>query len=189
MVLLCSAVSVVVVRNPVNSVLLLIFSFFVSAGLFVIMGAEMLAMLMVIVYVGAVAVLFLFVVMMLDVDCSLSKEGFVKHLPIGLFCAVVFFGSLVFIVKTSDSHFAVIRNKTDLSIDNISMIGRVLYTDYIYAFHLSSVLLLIAIIGALVLTMRERIGVKRQKVFEQVNRSSALDCVNTKSGEGIEWKS
>src|SRR6185312_4704545 len=153
--------AVVSARNPVHSVLFLILAFFSAAGLFVLMGAEFLAMLLVVVYVGAVAVLFLFVVMMLDVDFTELRQGFAQYLPIGGLIAVALAAEMVFVSVTVATNGAARLNDTPMasggdSVTNAEAIGRVLYTDYVYFFQAAGMVLLVAMIGAIVLTLRHK---------------------------------
>jgi NADH-quinone oxidoreductase subunit J len=191
-VTIVAGLGVVSARNPVHSVLLLILAFFSAAGLFVLMGAEFLAMLLVVVYVGAVAVLFLFVVMMLDVDFTSLRQGFARYMPLGAAVA----GVLAFEMVTVS---AVIANRGQAAdstgpmasasgVANAETIGRVLYTDYIYFFQAAGLVLLVAMIGAIVLTLRHKPGVKRQVIADQVARTPAtgMRVVSAKSGEGIQ---
>lgn len=173
-----SALLVVLASNPVHAVLWLILAFLSSAGLFVLQGAEFVAMLMVIVYVGAVAVLFLFVVMMLDVDFAAFRAGTARYIPMGLLMGAV----LVMIIglaigewRTSDQVTELRQSMTpplDTS-DNISALGQLIYTDYVFLFQAAGLILLVAMIGAIVLTYRRRVGVKRQNVIAQMHRDPA----------------
>ncbi|HEY2660723.1 MAG TPA: NADH-quinone oxidoreductase subunit J [Caulobacteraceae bacterium] len=188
-VTLGSGFLVITARNPVHSVLFLILSFFSAAGLFVLLGAEFLAMLLVVVYVGAVAVLFLFVVMMLDVDFSALRAGFAQYLPIGLAVALVLVLEMVFIaVAVADRGAAAgaMPLVASPNLSNAEAIGRVLYTDYVYFFQAAGLVLLVAMIGAIVLTLRHRKGVRRQNIGAQVARTPAtgMKVVQIKSGEG-----
>jgi len=193
-VTLLSGLAVVSARNPVHSVLWLILAFFSAAGLFVLLGAEFLAMLLVVVYVGAVAVLFLFVVMMLDVDFAALRQGFARYMPLGLLIAGVLAIEMVVVATTVASHGAARLNDlpnasggaTDVS--NVEAIGRVLYTDYVYFFQAAGMVLLVAMIGAIVLTLRHKPGVRRQVIADQVARGpkSGMRMASPKSGEGIE---
>ena len=180
---------VVSVRNPVHSVLFLILTFFTAAGLFVLLGAEFLAMLLVVVYVGAVAVLFLFVVMMLDVDFSTLRAGFTRYLPLGGAFAAVLVGEMVFVAVTVASKGAAAHNVplAPTAITNAEAIGRVLYTDYVYFFQAAGMVLLVAMIGAIVLTLRHRKGVLRQNIAAQVARTpaSGMRIVSIESGKGL----
>ena len=182
---------VITARNPVHSVLYLILSFFSAAGLFVLLGAEFLAMLLVVVYVGAVAVLFLFVVMMLDVDFSRLRQGYVQYLPIGLVIAGVLLGEMIVVSSAVADHGAarghVGAMAAAVDVTNAQTIGRVLYTDYVYFFQAAGIVLLIAMIGAIVLTLRHKPKVRRQDIHNQVGRRrrDAVSVVEVGSGEGI----
>jgi NADH-quinone oxidoreductase subunit J len=186
-----AALLVVTVRNPVHSVLFLILAFFTAAGLFVLLGAEFLAMLLVVVYVGAVAVLFLFVVMMLDMDFASLRTGFARYLPLGGLVAVVLLTEMG-LISWAVSERGAVANVTAAdtvasSLSNTEQIGAVLYTDYIYFFQAAGMILLVAMVGAIVLTLRRRPGVKRQDVSAQTARTPArgMAVVQVKSGEGI----
>ena len=190
-VILLSALMVISARNPVHSVLFLILAFLNAAGIFVILHAEFLAMILIIVYVGAVAVLFLFVVMMLDIKTTIKKSNILQYMPIGLFIGFVFIAELVIVLintKLELSNMQILSNPLNkfAELSNTKAIGSVLYTDYILHFQLAGVILLIAMIGSIVLTLRERSGVKRQSVAEQLSRSSKIDLVDVKSKEGID---
>jgi NADH-quinone oxidoreductase subunit J len=182
---------VITARNPVHSVLFLIMAFFTAAGLFVMLGAEFLAMLLIVVYVGAVAVLFLFVVMMLDVDFTQLREGFARYLPIGMAVGGVLAVEMVMVAVTVAANGAAGKNAAPAApvadLPNAEAIGRVLYTDYIYFFQAAGLVLLVAMIGAIVLTLRHRPGVRRQNIGDQVARTpaSGMKIVQIKSGEGI----
>ncbi len=185
-----SAAFVVTQRNPVHSVLFLILTFFTAAGLFVLLGAEFLAMLLVVVYVGAVAVLFLFVVMMLDVDFGTLRQGFARYLPVGMAVAVFLFAEMVLVATAVAERGTHIQKAPTppSTISNTEAIGRVLYTDYAYFFEVAGLVLLVAMIGAIVLTLRHRPGVKRQNVGQQVARTTAtgMEVVKgVKIGEGV----
>jgi NADH-quinone oxidoreductase subunit J len=190
-VAVASGLLVVTARNPVHSVLWLILAFFSSAGLFVLLGAEFLAMLLVVVYVGAVAVLFLFVVMMLDVDFSQLREGFARYLPIGLLVAGILTVEMVMIAVNVAVNGAAAKNalpQTSLpDVTNTETIGRVLYTDYVYVFQAAGLVLLVAMIGAIVLTLRHKPGIKRQSIPAQNARTpkTGMTIVDIKPGEGI----
>jgi NADH-quinone oxidoreductase subunit J len=176
-VTIASAFMVIAARNPVYSVLFLILAFVNSAGLFLLMGAEFLAMILVIVYVGAVAVLFLFVVMMLDVDFAELRQGFLQYLPVGILIGVLFLIELVLVVGAWAVDPAVLRApaataQAGARLTNTEAIGQVLYTQYFYFFQAAGLVLLVAMIGAIVLTLRERVGVKRQNIAEQVARTA-----------------
>jgi len=182
---------VITARNPVHSVLFLIMAFFTAAGLFVMLGAEFLAMLLIVVYVGAVAVLFLFVVMMLDVDFTQLREGFARYLPIGMVVGGVLAVEMVMVAVTVAANGAAGKNAAPAApvadLPNAEAIGRVLYTDYIYFFQAAGLVLLVAMIGAIVLTLRHRPGVRRQNIGDQVARTpaSGMKIVQIKSGEGL----
>jgi len=160
-----SGFMVITSRNPVHAVLFLILSFFNAAGLFILMGAEFLAMLLVVVYVGAVAVLFLFVVMMLDINFADMREGFRRHLPLGVIIGIILLVELVLIFAVPETAIMVAENTSARS--NTAQIGDVLYTDFIFLFQLAGIILLVAMIGAITLTMRHREGVKRQSIARQ----------------------
>jgi NADH-quinone oxidoreductase subunit J len=190
-VMIVCALAVVFARNPVHSVLFLIAAFFSAAGLFVLLGAEFLAMLLVIVYVGAVAVLFLFVVMMLDVDFSALKEGFARYLPLGGLVAGIAAVEMVIVAVAIGNQGAAGKNAAPMAsaagLSNTETIGRVLYTNYVYYFQAAGLVLLVAMIGAIVLTLKHRPGVRRQSIADQVGRTPAtgLRVVQIKPGEGI----
>lgn len=187
-----SALMVVSARNPVHSVLFLILTFFTTSGLFVLIGAEYLAMLLVVVYVGAVAVLFLFVVMMLDIDFVELKQGFAKYMPAGLLVALVLFAMFGIVasakmdMQINHANIASPTPSTDIA-TNAEAIGKVLYTDYILFFQLAGLVLFVAMIGAIVLTLRHRPHVKRQSVSKQVarTRETGVELTEPKSGEGV----
>ena len=185
-----SALMVVTARNPVHSVLFLITTFFTCAGLFVLLGAEFLAMLLVVVYVGAVAVLFLFVVMMLDVDFGSLRSGFTRYLPIGGVVAAVLLGEMILVASAVGDRGAAVTTHYAISpFTNTEQIGRVLYTDYIYFFEAAGMVLLVAMIGAIVLTLRHKPGVKRQVIADQTARTAANGMrivTDVKIGQGID---
>ncbi|WP_303830188.1 NADH-quinone oxidoreductase subunit J [Asticcacaulis taihuensis] len=190
LVTLASGLMVITAKNPVHSVLYLILAFFSSAGLFILLGAEFLAMLLVVVYVGAVAVLFLFVVMMLDVDFVKLRQGFANYLPIGLVVGLVLMGELVAISIAVATKGAAAGNQPLVATaaePNIKLIGHALYSTYIYLFEAAGFVLLVAMVGAIVLTLRTRPNVKRQDIFSQVTRrrKDAVEIVPVKTGEGI----
>src|SRR5690349_3604935 len=166
-----SGVLVVSARNPVHSVLFLILAFFNAAGLFILIGAEFLAMILVVVYVGAVAVLFMFVVMMLDINFLRMQEGFMKYLPVGLLVGVILLAELVLVGGTYaiSNEPAVVTTATVPQVSNTEAIGNLLYTQYFYLFQAAGMILLVAIIGAITLTLRHR-PVRRQDIGRQVNR-------------------
>ena len=186
-----AALMVVSAKNPVHSVLFLITVFFSAAGMFVLMGAEFLALLLVVVYVGAVAVLFLFVVMMLDVDFVALRQGFARYMPLGLAIGAVLLIEMILVSVTIAQHGAASKNAAppvpDQALPNAEAIGRVLYTDYVYIFQAAGMVLLVAMIGAIVLTLRHRPGVRRQNIAKQVarNRKTGMEVVSVKAGEGI----
>jgi NADH-quinone oxidoreductase subunit J len=189
---IASGVMVVSSRNPVHSVLFLILAFFSAAGLFVLMGAEFLAMILVVVYVGAVAVLFLFVVMMLDIDFAELRQGFLTYLPIGLVIGLILLVELAlvfgaWIVSPLAESAARAPSPPPSSIPNTHALGLVLYTNYIYLFELAGFVLLVAMVGAIVLTLRHREGVRRQSIDRQMARRAekSLEIKNVPSGSGV----
>jgi NADH-quinone oxidoreductase subunit J len=191
-VAMVSGGAVVLSRNPVYSVLWLILAFFNAAGLFLLIGAEFIAMILVIVYVGAVAVLFLFVVMMLDINLTKIREGFLQYAPIGLLIGIVLFGEIIFALGVfgGGSPTIIALNKAGVqmaSVENTRAIGRVLYTQYFYLFQAAGAVLLVAMIGAIVLTLRSRPGVRRQRLSEQLYRSKseAVSLVKVPSRGGV----
>ena len=187
-VLIGSAVMVVTSRNPVHSVLFLILAFFNAAGLFLIAGAEFLAMILVIVYVGAVAVLFLFVVMMLDIDFARLREGFQRYAPVGALIGLVLLVQLVMVMiswRMAPGAMALRLNETPSDIPNAQALGRILYTDYIYLFQGCGLILLVAMIGAIVLTLRDKPNSKRQNIAEQIARAGAVTNVAVPTGAGL----
>ncbi len=185
-----SAMMVILSRNPVHSVLFLILCFFNAAGLFILLGAEFLAMILVVVYVGAVAVLFLFVVMMLDVDFVKLRAGMAQYLPIGGIIGLILLAELLLVLGTWNMAPEALKTgaATPTNITNTEALGQVLYTKYIYFFEAAGLILLVAMIGAIVLTLRHKEGVKRQNVTVQVSRTPAMamDIRKVESGEGIE---
>jgi NADH-quinone oxidoreductase subunit J len=191
-VTIAGALLVVSARNPVHSVLFLITSFFSAAGLFVLLGAEFLAMLLIVVYVGAVAVLFLFVVMMLDVDFTELRQGFAQYLPIGGLIAGVLTIEMIMVAASVATQGAASKNALpDASAGaptNAEAIGAVLYTDYLYFFQAAGLVLLVAMIGAIVLTLRHKSGVKRQNIGAQVARNpkSGMHIIQIKPGAALE---
>lgn len=191
-VTIASAFMVVASRNPVHAVLFLILAFVNAAGLFLLMGAEFLAMILVVVYVGAVAVLFLFVVMMLDVDFAEFRQGFLQYLPIGVLIGVIFLVELVMVVGTWVLKPAALKAPVAAipaleQVSNTKAIGLVLYTDYVFYFQIAGFILLVAMIGAIVLTLRERVGVKRQDISRQVARTqeTAMEIRKVPFGQGL----
>ena len=190
-ILLLSSLMVISTKNPVHSVLFLILAFLNAAGIFVILHAEFLAMILIIVYVGAVAVLFLFVVMMLDFKTSLEKDNILQYMPIGLLIGLVFIAELVIVLintRLDLSNIQILSNPLDNFSDqsNTEAIGSILYTNYVLYFQLSGVILLVAMVGSIVLTLRDREGVKRQIVSEQVDRKGKIELVDVKSGECVD---
>ncbi|MFI4979144.1 MAG: NADH-quinone oxidoreductase subunit J [Nevskiales bacterium] len=188
-ILLVSAGMVVSARNPVHSVLFLILAFFNAAALFLLAGAEFLAMILVIVYVGAVAVLFLFVVMMLDINFAQLREGFQRYLPVGATIGVVLLVELLLVLSgwTFAPGAATLRfAPVTQGVSNTAQLGRLLYTDYVLAFQVSGLVLLVAMIGAIVLTLRDRGGVRRQVISRQVARNSAdtMVMMDVRTGAG-----
>lgn len=187
-----SGVMVISARNPVHSVLFLIFSFFNSAGLFVLLGAEYIAMTLVIVYVGAVAVLFLFVVMMLNINFVEMRQGFLKYLPIGIGAAALLFVELFMVLHASSLIHAGVADAAnpvpaEAVMTNTRAIGNLLYTHYFPIFQLAGVILLVAMIGAIVLTLRHRTDVRRQNIARQVGRTpeDSVKIVKVKTGQGV----
>ena len=187
-----SAVMVIASRNPVHSVLFLILAFVNAAGLFVLMGAEFLAMILIVVYVGAVAVLFLFVVMMLDVDFAELRQGFLDYLPVGGLIAFIFFLELLGVVMTWAIGPGIEKTITSPipnidTVSNTAALGHVLYTRYIYYFQAAGLVLLVAMIGAIVLTLRHKPNVRRQNVADQVARTkaTAIEIRHVRPGQGI----
>ena len=191
-VTVASAFMVIAARNPVHSVLFLILAFVNAAGLFVLLGAEFLAMILIVVYVGAVAVLFLFVVMMLDIDFAEMREGFLQYLPVGALVGVILLIELVLILggllvapETALSPSSPIPPPEQMS--NVAAIGELLYTRYIFFFQMAGLILLVAMIGAIVLTLRHKVGVKRQDIARQVARTpaTAIDVIHVPTGKGL----
>ncbi len=166
-VTLFSAVAVVTVRNPIYSALFLILAFFSSAAIWVLLEAEFLGVVLVLVYVGAVMVLFLFVIMMLDIQIDTLKEGFIRYLPVGLLVAIAVATEMILVMK-SDAFKVDIPAAAPLSVNNTEALGEVLYTEYVLPFEVASVILVVAIIAAIVLTLRRRSGVKKQDPSKQV---------------------
>lgn len=182
-----AALFVIVARNPVHSVLWLVTTFFTSAGLFVLIGAEFLAMLLVVVYVGAVAVLFLFVVMMLDVDFAELKKGTLRYWPLALLLGVLFCAEIIFASFASGQRIGTELNPSPGGATNTEAIGNVLYTKYALLFQLSGIALLVAMIGAIVLTLHERPGIKRQSVAAQTakRRDDIVEAIDIEPGAGL----
>jgi NADH-quinone oxidoreductase subunit J len=186
---IASAVMVILSRNPVHSVLFLILCFFNAAGLFILMGAEFLAMILVVVYVGAVAVLFLFVVMMLDVDFVKLREGFASYLPVGAVIGLIVLAELALVFGTWSLAPESLKAAapTPMGVTNTQALGEILYTKYFYWFQAAGMVLLVAMIGAIVLTLRHKVGVKRQNIAEQVARTpaTAIEIRKVEPGQGI----
>ena len=189
-IIVVAALLVVMSRNPVHSVLWLILTFFGSSGLFILLGAEFLALILMIVYVGAVAVLFMFVVMMLNINFSELRSGFTRYLPVGLLIGLVLFVelNLVFSDWIPDNSFKPrIQTMTDTNIENTKQLGLVLYTDFILYFQLAGIILLIAMIGAIVLTHQKKRSIKRQDILTQIYRDPkrAIELKDIKPGQGL----
>ena len=183
-----SSLFVVLSRSPVHSVFFLILAFFNAAGLFLLQGAEFLAMILVIVYVGAVAVLFLFVVMMLDMELVALREGLAKHLPLGLLLAAVILAELVLVMLGWQAGgLAEPLHGAAAEPHNTLALGRLLYDDYFLLFQAAGIILLVAMIGAIVLTRRTRPGVLRQSISEQVSRPGRVRLEDPGVGEGVHW--
>ena len=189
-VVMASAAMVVVSRNPVYSVLFLILAFFNAAALFVLIGAEFIAMILIIVYVGAVAVLFLFVVMMLDVDFAELRQGSLQYLPVGAMVGFVLLAELLMVVGAWTINPSMPRTITapiSQTVTNTEALGHVLYTQYIYYFQAAGLVLLVAMIGAIVLTLRHRVSVKRQNISVQNARTkeTAIEIRQVRPGQGL----
>ena len=187
---IASAVMVIAAKNPVHSVFYLILAFVNAAGLFVMMGAEFLAMILIVVYVGAVAVLFLFVVMMLDVDFAQLKQGALQYLPIGMLIGGIFLAELLLVVGSWAIEPGVpqaITAPISAKMSNTEAIGLVLYTQYVYFFQAAGMILLVAMIGAIVLTLQHKARVRRQNISEQVSRTPAMsiEIVKVRPGQGL----
>jgi NADH-quinone oxidoreductase subunit J len=190
---IAAAFMVIAAKNPVHSVLFLILAFVNAAGLFILLGAEFLALILVIVYVGAVLVLFLFVVMMLDVDFAELREGFLQYLPIGGFVGVVLLIELVLVLGAwtigADAQQAVATPiRPVATMPNTEALGHVLYTRYVYFFQAAGLVLLVAMIGAIVLTLQHKPGVRRQNIAHQVARTkaTAIEIVKVRPGQGLQ---
>jgi len=191
-IMIASAVVVISARNPVHSVLFLILAFFNAAGLFVLRGAEFLAMILVVVYVGAIAVLFLFVVMMLDINFAELRRGILQYLPIGALIGIALLIELAFIVGTwvigPDAGLTAAAPMPVFSeVSNTEALGRIIYTEYVYLFQAAGMVLLVAMVGAIVLTLRRRSGVKRQRIAKQIarTREESVEVVKVPTGSGI----
>ena len=185
-----SAVMVISARNPVHSVLYLILTFFNAAGLFVLMGAEFLAMILVVVYVGAVAVMFMFVVMMLDINFAELRQGFLRYLPIGGVIGLILLAELLLILAgwtlaPEAMHVAAAPLPSPDEATNTRALGQLIYTHYAYLFQIAGLILLIAMIGAIVLTHRRRPGVRRQNIAAQIAREDSIEVRKVQSGRGI----
>ena len=185
---IASALLVITAKNPVHSVLFLIMCFFNAAGLFILLGAEFLAMILVIVYVGAVAVLFLFVVMMLDVDFTELRSGMLNYLPVGGVIGLILLAELVLLFTTWNVPVDLKAQAANPEgISNTKALGEVIYTQYVFFFQTAGLILLVAMIGAIVLTLHHRTGIKRQVVADQVARgpATAVEIKKVQSGQGI----
>ncbi|MGZ8325123.1 MAG: NADH-quinone oxidoreductase subunit J [Rhodoplanes sp.] len=187
-----SALMVISSRNPVHSVLFLILAFVNAAGLFILMGAEFLALILVVVYVGAVAVLFLFVVMMLDVDFAELRQGFLNYLPIGAVVGLVLMVELLLVlgawaIGPGMQRTVVLPIPPAETVTNTEALGLVLYTRYVYFFQAAGLVLLVAMIGAIVLTLRHKPAVKRQNVSDQLarNKAAIIELHNVRPGQGL----
>lgn len=182
-----SALAVIMAKNPVHSVLWLILTFFTAAGLFVLIGAEFLAMLLVVVYVGAVAVLFLFVVMMLDVDFVELKQGTLRYWPFAALVGVAFIAEIALASFARSGGNSASFDASPGAETNTEAIGQVMYTEYFLLFQLAGLILLVAMIGAIVLTLRERDGIKKQNIARQTSRrrADATEKVEVEPGQGI----
>jgi len=183
---------VIASRNPVHSVLFLILAFFNAAALFVLMGAEFLALILIIVYVGAVAVLFLFVVMMLDVDFLELREGFLQYLPVGALVGIILLIELLlvlgaWVISPEAAGIAAAPAPAFTDIDNTRALGQIIYTQYVYPFQAAGLILLVAMIGAIVLTLRHKPNVKRQVIADQVarTRETAIELKKVEPGQGL----
>ena len=170
-VLLVAAVGVITARNPVHGVLFLVLAFFNSAVLWLLIEAEFLAIVLVLVYVGAVMVLFLFVVMMLDINVEKMRSGFTRYAPLGIVVVAIMAAELgqVIWLRASGRNLSIVGSQQPADYNNTAELGRVLYTEYVYAFELAAVILLVAIVAAITLTMRRRPGLKQQDITQQVS--------------------
>ncbi|HBF99641.1 MAG TPA: NADH-quinone oxidoreductase subunit J [Alphaproteobacteria bacterium] len=192
-VTVAAAFMVIVARNPVHSVLFLILTFFNAAGLFVLIGAEFLAMILVVVYVGAVAVLFLFVVMMLDIDFVELRQGFLQYVPIGAVIGLILMAELILVIGANSAVDGAAGNVLSSSfpvvsdVSNADALGRLIYTEFAYLFEAAGMVLLVAMIGAIVLTLRQRPGVRKQNISAQVSRrrEDGVELRDVKPGQGI----
>jgi len=184
-----SGIMVISMRNPVHAVLFLIFAFFNAAGLFILLGAEFIAMTLVIVYVGAVAVLFLFVVMMMNVDIAEMRQGFLKYLPLGIGLGLLVFIQIYYALSISSEAFPIlIEDPIPYKVTNTEALGRIIYTDYLLIFQGAGMVLLIAMVGSILLTLTHSKTVRRQDINKQIarTREQAVKLVNVKSGEGVD---
>jgi NADH-quinone oxidoreductase subunit J len=187
-VIIFSALMVISSRNAVHSVLFLILAFLNAAALFILLGAEFLAWILVVVYVGAVAVLFLFVVMMLDIDFASLRAGFMQYMPIGVIIGLVIVTELILAyLGWATATPPGPPSATTPGVSNTEALGRILYTDYIFYFQTAGLILLVAMIGAIVLTLRHRVGVRRQSIARQVSRvpAEAIEILEVKPGQGV----
>jgi NADH-quinone oxidoreductase subunit J len=191
-VIVAAAVMVISARNPVHSVLFLILAFFNAAGLFVLIGAEFLALILIVVYVGAVAVLFLFVVMMLEINLIRMRQGVLQYLPVGALVGLILLAELVLVLGTWGAPADVVAVAGDpvpppLVVTNTEALGNVLYTEYVYMFQVAGLILLVAMIGAIALTLRHRPDVRRQKIARQVHRrpEEAVELRKITPGSGV----
>jgi NADH-quinone oxidoreductase subunit J len=191
-VMVAAAVMVISARNPVHSVLFLILAFFNAAGLFVLLGAEFLAMVLVVVYVGAVAVLFLFVVMMLDISFAELRQGFLQYLPVGATVGIVLLAELLLVVfnwlfAPEASQVRSYPVPPAGQVTNTQALGHILYTDYVFVFQAAGMVLLVAMVGAIVLTLRSRVGVRRQRVAQQLarRREQSVEVRDVQPGAGV----
>ena len=186
------ALNVIFQRNPVHSVLWLIFTFFNAAGLFVLLGAEFIAMILVVVYVGAVAVLFLFVVMMLDINIASLRKGYLRYMPIGALIGILLLVELAMVlggwVISAEATALRLSPTPDITeMQNTRALGAILYTKYVYLFQVSGVILLVAMVGSIVLTLRRRPNVRRQSISEQIARhpEDTIELVRVETGKGV----
>jgi len=191
-VTIASAVMVISSRNPVHSVMFLILAFFNAAALFILLGAEFLGMILIVVYLGAVTVLFLFVVMMLDINVAQLRQGFLQYLPIGAMIGLVLLAELIMVLggwafSPQAAEVAQVPIPPAEQVSNTAALGRVLYTKYVYLFQASGIVLLVAMVGAIVLTLRTRSGVRRQAVGEQNfrTRAESVEVKKVESGSGV----
>jgi NADH-quinone oxidoreductase subunit J len=189
-VCVASAVMVIAAKNPVHSVLFLILAFVNAAGLFMLLGAEFLAMILIVVYVGAVAVLFLFVIMMLDVDFAELRQGFLQYVPVGVLVGVIFLAELLLVVGAwtlGPGIPSTITAPIPAGVSNTEALGLVLYTRYVYFFQAAGLILLVAMVGAIVLTLRHKPNVKRQNISEQVARTkvTSIEIRHVRPGQGL----